>query len=148
MKYLIFALVICVAFPCHAEPTEKCSEREAFAAETVTDYLDSWKNVYLFFKQFNHCYDAAIAEGAQDAIQHLWVEKWASLPEMIALTNKDSAFKKFIWQSIRDETFPKNSFVRFVKHATRECTDVAKEFCNAVIQESKRSNAQPFNKPE
>ena len=142
MKTLAFSLFALVALPCPAAAAAECSQREAFAAETVTDYLDSWRNVYLFFKEFRHCYDAAIAEGAEDKIQHLWTEQWSSLPEMISLVNKHPEFKKFIWQRISDETFSQDRFARFVKHATQECPSIAKEFCEAIIQESKRTAAQ------
>jgi len=117
---------------------QQCTELEAYAAESATDYLDSWDNVYIFFKQYRHCYDASIAEGAEDKIQQLWANRWPSLPEMINLTNKDAEFKSFIWARIGDETFSQDTFKRFVENATQHCPEGAKEFCDAVIAEANR----------
>lgn len=122
---------------------KECSSHEAYAAESVTDYLDSWPNVYLFYQQFGHCFDGAIAEGAEDAMQRLWADQWTTLPEMIQLMSRDPQFKAFVWERIGDETFPQDSFARFVQHATSACPESAKEFCQAVLAEVKRSAAQP-----
>lgn len=142
MKALAFTLLTLASLPYHVAAAAECTQREAISAESVTDYLDSWRNVYLFFKEFRDCYDAAIAEGAEDKIQYIWTENWSSLPEMISLVNKDPEFKKFIWQRISDETFSQERFALFVAHAIQECPSTAKEFCEAVIRESKRTSAQ------
>ncbi|MBZ8142858.1 hypothetical protein CLD22_23555 [Rubrivivax gelatinosus] len=77
-------------------PTPTCTREESYAAEVITDYLTTWSNVYMFYKQFRHCYDGAIAEGTQDKVQLLWADKWSELPQMLALTTKDREFKNFI----------------------------------------------------
>src|SRR5713226_1028890 len=92
-----FLAIVALALS-HSSKGAVCSERDAFAAETVTDYLDSWDNVYLFFKQFRQCYDASIAEGANDKIQQLWSKRWSELPIMVSLTQKDHQFKSFIFE--------------------------------------------------
>src|SRR6266516_4019297 len=131
MKKLVFGLFALSMFVCCPAKAANCEKREAFAAETVTDYLDSWRNVYLFFKQFRHCYDAAIAEGAENKIHKLWVEHWAALPEMITLTSKDPEFKAFIWKRIGDETMSQEDSSRLMSLAEKECPSVAGEFCQA-----------------
>jgi hypothetical protein len=117
-------------------------QRGGRTADATVDYLDSWSNVYLFFKQYGHCYDASVAEGANDKIQQLWDRRWADLPEMIRLTAKDAAFKRFIWQRIDDGDFPLDTFQRVVGHATSRCPAAAKEFCEAVIAASHRKAPQ------
>jgi len=139
MKIHLVSLLLVIGSASAFADTPECSRDEAYAAEAVTDYLDSWQNVYFFFKQFRHCYDAAIAEGAEDKIQLLWADHWSTLPQMIAFTEKDAEFKAFIWQRIGDETFPKDTFARFVRHARAQCPSVAKAFCRAVIIESQRA---------
>ena len=134
MKKLSIALCILSTFICCDTFAANCEKQDAYTAETVTDYLDSWHNVYLFFKQFRHCYDAAIAEGAERKIHKLWVEHWAALPEMIALTNKDSGFKTFIWKRIDDETMAQEDLSQLKTLARKECPSVAKEFCQQIIK--------------
>lgn len=118
----------------------ECTESDAYAAEVVTDYLDSWANVYQFFKQFQPCYDASIAEGAEDKIQQLWANQWSTVAQMVVLTNKDREFKSFIWQRITDEAFPKDRFAVVVRNASDRCPAGATEFCSAVINAA----AQPI----
>jgi hypothetical protein len=141
VKYFIVSIFICLIASNSASAAEmSCSKQEAYAAERVTDYLNNWENVYIFFKQFRHCYEASIAEGAEDSIQKLWVNHWAELPEMISLADKDPEFKEFIWQRISDETFPQDDFVLFVQNAKEKCPTIASEFCRAVIQESTKAS--------
>ena len=119
-------------------PGAACTRDEAYAAETVTDYLTTWDNVYSFYKQFKHCYDGAIAEGTQDKVQLLWANRWQELPRMLALTGKDAEFKKFIWVIIDSEAFPQDTFNKVLAHATRRCPKEAAEFCKAVKSASRR----------
>jgi hypothetical protein len=121
---------------------KQCTNEEGRTAETITDYLDSWSNVYLFFEQYGHCYDASVAEGANDKIQQLWDRHWDDLPAMMRLTEKDAAFKRFIWQRIEDEDFPLDTFQRVVRYATSRCPAVAHEFCEAVISASHRTTPE------
>ena len=111
---------------------------DAQTAEGATDHLHSWSEVYRFFKIYRSCYDGSVAEGAEDKIQLLWADHWSTLPEMIALTNKDREFKKFIWQRISDEAFPRDEFERVVQHARSECPRVATEFGREFLSESNK----------
>lgn len=114
--HLVIALV---TMPVLASADEKeCGREEAYAAESVTDYLNSWENVYTFFIQFRHCYDGAIAEGAEDKMQVLWATRWTDLPAMIDLTNNDLEFKKFVWSVVHSEAFPQDTFQKVLHNAT------------------------------
>ena len=126
-----------------ASAVTQCTQREAYAAEVVTDYLNSWGNVYLFFKQFGHCYDASIAEGAEDKIQLLWANHWSEVSQMIALTKKDPEFKAFLWTRISDETFPQDRFAVFVHNAKTKCPSLATDFCSAVVKAASRPIIPP-----
>ena len=139
IKTFITCVLIIFGSAYQTATATECSQKEAYAAEIVTDYLNSWQNVYSFFKQFRHCYDAAIAEGAEDKIQRLWADHWRELPEMIELIKKDPKFKAFIWARISDETFSQEAFKRFVQHAEKECPVGAAEFCKAVIAKNAKT---------
>ena len=135
MKYAFWLFVVLLpgyqiaqAFNC---PDDK-------SAEEATDRLHSWDNVYQFFKRYRNCLDGSVAEGAGDKIQLLWADHWSTLPEMIALTNKDRAFKEFIWQRIGDEDSPRGEFDRVVRHARGECPQEATSFCSAVLSEAEK----------
>lgn len=127
-------LVVLTQAPAAVAKDKECTQLEAYAAETVTDYLDSWQNVHAFFKQFRHCYDGAIAEGAEDKIQLLWSKQWEKLPTMITLTRNDAEFKSFLWQVLESEAFPQDEFSVVVRNARQHCPSGAAEFCRAVLK--------------
>jgi hypothetical protein len=112
----------------------KCTQTEAITAESVVGYIDSWDNVYLFFKQFGHCYDASIAEGLNDKIQLLWANHWQDLPRMLQLTAQNHNFKTFMWQRIHDEDYPANEFAKTFNYAKTACPHGGASFCRAFIR--------------
>jgi hypothetical protein len=138
MKHLLLAFIVCLGAT-DATAEKSCTQMEAYAAETVTDYLDSWTNVYHFFKQFRHCYDGSIAEGAADRIQLLWSSHWSTLPQLIALTAKDAEFKDFIWERVDDEIWPADRFALVLRNARTKCPRSGGEFCRVVIKSSVRN---------
>jgi hypothetical protein len=80
---------------------EECTDMEAYAAMTVTGYLDSWKSVKRAYEQFRHCGDdGAIAEGFDEAISALWENQWDKLPEMLKYTKDDKDFRAFTYKRI------------------------------------------------
>jgi capsid protein len=134
----IFAVCLILLAP-FATAAAECTREEAYAAETVVDYLDSWGNVHIFYKQFRHCYDGGIAEGVQDRIQQLWADHWGDLPQMIALTKRDPPFNEFVLRSLTTEAFPQDTFKRVVRNARTRCPAVARSFCKAVLAEAAKS---------
>jgi hypothetical protein len=116
---------------------EECSQMEAYAAEVVADYLDSWSNAYRFFKEFGHCLDGSIAEVAEDRIQLLWSDSWSALPKMIELAKSDTGFAAYLQAVLRSEAFPQDRFAVVLGHARRRCVPVATDFCRAVIAQSR-----------
>jgi hypothetical protein len=81
------------AYICEAS---ECGQLEAYAAETVVDYLNNWKNMYLAFRQFKHCDDGAIAEGFSEAVVRLLADQWSHLKELQAFGAKEPAFIDFV----------------------------------------------------
>lgn len=122
--------------PSMANATE-CTQMEAYAAETVTDYLDSWKNVHKSFKEFGHCDDGAIAEGFDEAISLLWANQWHKLPEMLKYAMQDKSFRAFVFKRIGTETVPFERWQKIVRKAQKECPNEGKEFCAATIRKVK-----------
>ncbi len=129
------------------QPAEapRCSEREAFAAEAVTDYLDSWTNVYLFFQQFGRCYDGSVAEGANAKIHHLLSHRWGQVPLLVDLAKRNAEFKKFMWARLDDEDFTQEDFNVLVSRARTECPRGAEEFCKEVARVAAHKAPVPPN---
>jgi hypothetical protein len=126
---ILFLLVI--ALPASAK---ECTTMEAFAAESVIDYLDSWEKVYKSFKDFGHCDDAAIAEGYDDVISKLWADHWDKLSEMIKYTKENSEFKRFIYKRIGTETIPYDRWEKIVSLAKNQCPTNAYDFCKEILK--------------
>jgi hypothetical protein len=131
---LITLLVAALAQVANAK---ECTQTEAYAAELVTDYLDSWKNVNLAFREFGHCDDGAIGEGFDEAISLLWANQWKKLPEMLKDAKENKEFKAFIYKRIWSETVPAERWRKILKKAQKECPNGGKEFCTEIIRVGK-----------
>ena len=128
----------CVYAQNGASSPAPCTRNEAIAAEFVIDFLTTWDNVYQFHRQYKHCIDAAIAEGVHDRIQRLWANQWSTLPRMISLMDRDEVFRKFVWQALQTEAFPRDAFQRVLAQAKQQCPHEALEFCKAVIAQARK----------
>ncbi len=100
MTKLPIAFLVSVAINPQLSKAGECSQLDAYAAETVVDYLDSWDNVHLAYKQFPHCDDGGVAEGYSDRIVHLLATNWASFPQLVTYFDKEPNFRKFIFSHI------------------------------------------------
>jgi hypothetical protein len=118
----------------------ECTRDEAYAAESVVDYLTSWENVHLFYQQFRHCYDGGIAEGVQDRVQLLWSDRWSDLPKMLSLTKKEPKFNAFVMRSLFTEAFPQETFDKVLRNATTRCPAIGRAFCAEVKKAAKVGN--------
>lgn len=116
---------------------DNCTNMEAYAAETVTGYLDSWENVKKAYEQFRHCDDGAIAEGFDEAISLLWENQWDKLPEMLKYTSENKGFKVFIYKRIWSETVPEERWQTILKKSQMECPKGGEEFCSEIIRSGK-----------
>lgn len=113
-------------------PKEECTRTESVTAQAVTEYLDSWSDVWKAFNEFGHCDDGTVAEGFDEAVSLLWAEQWESVPQMIEMAGADNDFRKFLWLRIGSEAIPPDRWQAIVGHAKTRCPASAKEFCRAV----------------
>jgi hypothetical protein len=139
MKKQIVAFVLVLGAMLGAKAAE-CTRDEAYAAETVVDYLNSWENVRLFYEQFRHCYDGGIAEGVEDRMQLLWADRWGDLPKMLALTKEDPGFNAFVMRSLFSEAFPQDTFAKVLRNAKTKCPAEGRIFCSEVKKAAKVRN--------
>lgn len=135
-------IALALAILAQMASAKECTQMEAYAAESVTDYLDSWKNVNLAYKQFGHCDDGSIAEGFDEAISLLWANHWQKLPEMLKYTKANKAFRTFIFKRIWSESIPADRWQSILKKAQMECPKAGKEFCAEVIKAGKATPNQ------
>lgn len=134
-RALVFASLMLWGFHVYAGGT--CPDAQV--AEAAVDNLNSWQDVYRFYRRYRDCFDGAVAEGASDRIEQMWIKHWDTLPKMIALTSKDRGFHDFIWARIDEEIFPQESFSVLVANAQQRCPKSALRFCAAVIASSVRT---------
>lgn len=45
-----------------ATPANECSDKDGIAAETLTDHLNSWQDMYSAYKQYKQCDDGGVAD--------------------------------------------------------------------------------------
>lgn len=109
----------------------RCDERQAYAAETVTDYLDSWQNVTYFYKEFRRCDDGGVAEGVSDAVAKLLAQQWQLLPELLKDLDTNPGLNGFVLRHL-DETDDSNDLDRIDRLAETRCPASASEFCKKI----------------
>lgn len=133
-----YALMMAALLMSEPASARECSRMEAYAAETVTGYLSSWREIHSAFKQFGHCDDGGIAEGFDEAITVLWEREWVRVPEMLHEFAGDPAFKAFIYRRIGTETVPADRWQSIIAQAKAKCPEGAEEFCGKVIASASR----------
>lgn len=143
MKTTILITLLALALVQVANAKE-CTQMEAYAAESVTDYLDSWKNVNRAFRDFGHCDDGGIAEGFDEAISLLWANQWQKLPEMLKYTKENKDFKKFIYKRIWSETIPAVRWQKILNKAKIKCPSDGNEFCAEIVRAGKATPNTPL----
>lgn len=116
---------------CTSARAAPCSQLEAYAAETVVDYLDSWRNVHRAFEQFSHCDDGAISEGYSEAVARLMVDQWQQFPDLLAFTKREPAFAQFVLRHI-DETLDPDDLASIKRLATTDCSPGAEALCEHI----------------
>ena len=139
MKIIIASIIVSIClmgFGFANASEQECSDEEASAAKSSASDLTNWEMVYIFFTKYHDCADSSIVDSATDSIQNLWVNHWPEIQKMIYFTNRDRAFKDFIWQRIGDDSFIEEDFDTFVQNAKEECPINALEFCRAVVKEA------------
>ena len=111
--------------------SEECDERDGYTAETLTDYLDSWKNVTQFYKDFKKCDNGGVAEGVSDAVARLLAQNWHRLPQLIEEMAKTPGLDGFILIHL-DETDDSSDLNRIVALAKTKCPATATGFCKKI----------------
>ncbi|GFO67192.1 hypothetical protein GMLC_07710 [Geomonas limicola] len=140
MRVIVIAVVV-LALVAAALPSvalaKECTKFEAYAADSVTAYLDSWKNVHRAFTEFGHCDDGGIAEGFDEAISILWAEQWPKLPQMLKYSEKSKDFRAFVYKRIWSETVPEERWRKILKKAQKDCPNGGEGFCREIIRAGK-----------
>jgi hypothetical protein len=116
---------------CSMALADECTQIDARVAETVTDYLDSWENVAIAFKQFGKCDDGSVAEGFSDKISRLLSEHWTLLPQLVRLTEKTRGLEAFILNHL-DETVSLNDARKIATLAYGSCPSTARALCTKI----------------
>jgi hypothetical protein len=125
------AFVVLLLSCCSAALADDCTRTDAQIAGTVTDYLDSWKNVAIAFKEFAKCDDGEVAEGFSDKISRLLADHWQRLPELVQLAAKSPGLEAFVVKHL-DETINLVDAQKISKLARHSCPSVARSLCTKI----------------
>ena len=125
------ACTVVLLWFCSAALADDCTQADAQIAGTVTDYLDSWKNVATAFKEFAKCDDGEVAEGFSDKISRLLADHWPRLPELVQLDAKTPGLEAFVLKHL-DETINLVDAQKISKLARHSCPSVARSLCTKI----------------
>ena len=134
-------LALCLALIAGGAKAEGCSHNEAYAAETVTSYLDSWRNMKLGYVQFKQCDDGAIGDGFSEAVARLLADQWTQLAQFMKYASEDAGFERFVLSHI-DSTVHPRDLEKIGRLARTQCPDGAVELCGKIAARSKEALAK------
>jgi hypothetical protein len=126
---VVLGLVL-LAYRATAEAS-RCTHDQEIAAETVTDYIDSWKNMYIAFKQFSQCKDEGIAEGFSEADARLMANHWSRLSDALPLIQNSGAFRRFVIKHL-DKTDANADLMKIDHLARTSCPAAASGSCAEI----------------
>ena len=129
MRYTSFIALLCLCPP--AWPDE-CTSADAYTAETITAYLDSWKNVAMAFKQFGKCDDGSVAEGFSEAVARLLADHWQQLPTFVQIAQSNPGLEAFVLRHL-DETINLPDAKKIAKLARDSCPNDARPLCRKIV---------------
>ncbi len=135
-----------------ASEFRKCTQEEAINAETEASAssLPSWNAVYLSFKRYAHCDDAAIADGYSEAISTLLAYQWKSYLDLVEFASADTAFESFVIRHI-DQTTSADERNRVTTNVSSRCPLRGEKMCAHIlerIQEIDRQKEQQNSRTE
>ncbi len=118
----VFILSMVMAYPVSAnEKWSRGKQEDCYTAEVLTDYLDSWNNLHLAYKQFGDCYrDGGPAEVMSEATIRLFADHWHELPALEKLADRDSLFLQFVLSHI-DKTLNEDDIDKVDKLSKNSC---------------------------
>jgi hypothetical protein len=120
----------------------KCTELDGYAAEKVTDYIDSWKDMHLAFQEFQQCDNGGVAEGFSEADARLMADHWSNLSDGLTFLQKEPSFKRFVISHL-DETDSNDDLVKIDRLARTVCPAAAKSFCAEMHSHLKSLECDP-----
>lgn len=109
-----------------------CTELQAVAAESVVDYVESWKKLHGAYKEFGHCDDGSVAEGFSSIVARLMTGHWEGIGAFRILAEKDSGFKFFVLRHI-DGTWSLKDLTRVEELAKTQCAEGDGSLCRDLI---------------
>jgi hypothetical protein len=100
-------------------------------AESDSDVLEDWDEVYRSFKKFGHCDNGAVAEGYDDVIVRLLVNDWNHFDTLARLTGGDKAFETFVVSHI-DELASQEQLRAIARNAKSLCPSGGTPVCTRI----------------
>ena len=127
-RVLLCSVMTLCALPLQAKT---CTAKQADAADRQIDQLDSWIKIDGFIKQFGHCDDGSIAEGASEAVARLLVDQWATLPTLARLSKRNRNLMPFVLRHL-DATLDADDLEKISQLSMEQCPESANTLCASL----------------
>ena len=115
-----------------ANATSKC-DKALGAIPTYEKDDTMFEQLHDFYKEYNTCMDAGIAEGVEALTVQVLSQNWDSLSSFSSLSQKDPAFKIFILQNIDSLVTGLNADVKnIVRLSKKQCPASEKNLCSEI----------------
>ncbi len=118
--------------PANSNTGSKC-DKALGAIPTYEKDDTMFEQLHDFYKEYDSCMDAGIAEGIEALTVQVLSQNWDSLSSFATLSKKDPGFKTFILRNIDSLVTGLNADVKnIVKLAKSKCPANEKELCAEI----------------
>ena len=137
---MTFLLLSILPRPVHAE-RPGCDDPSALFAEGKVDHLETWQQIYDWFKSYSACDDGILGEANSDAVVRMLAGQWEQLPALRTLVDRDERFGKFVFMHI-DATTDDHDLDRLVANASRHCPKGDGQLCSTIRRRAVAARSQ------
>ncbi len=101
--------------------------------------INSWDDVYNFYKKYKQFDDGYVAEGISDSVAKMFANHWDQLQVFVKLAKKDEKFFEFVTRHI-DATTDDKDLEMIINNSTNNCPkSVPSSICLKIEEEAKKA---------
>lgn len=118
-----------------------CPRSMEIRAEYEYTRVHTWAALHKSFVVYHGCDNGGVAEGYDDAVNHLLVRQWDALASVKVEILRDKAFASFVLRHINEE-WDLNDLKRVRSLASKHCPKNLDQFCRDVVTDIDQSISQ------
>lgn len=116
-----------------------CGKNDAEYAQHLVDHANDWTSLEAAFHRYPECDDSALAEGYDDKIATMLVDRWNEVSDLNSLFMRNPMFETFVLKHV-DSLMSPSQTKKIVAHASMECPAKLSDFCEKLKAQAQSQN--------